>query len=441
MAINETNVSFKQKLFSGIIWRALNVVFAFVFNALLVSQLGATASGSFFYLLNNLFFIILLLGIGLESGISFYNARKEISTSFLFSISIIWSVVGTVVFLVIIHFVSFGEFNLKDNQLFLAAYVLGSMLTTFFSSIYFTNHNSKVPNVTTTVVNVILILLLPKMPWINGQINFDTYTRLYLCSACISAVIMGILLLRQKLKFSFLVLRASIIKPLLLFSFHSLVLGLLFNLLKRSDFWMVNKWCNSNDAGNYFQASKVIQLLLLLPALASFSLYPLIVQTIKRNENNEMEDIAETKVMQLVGLYFLIALVLASGIIVFGYWVFPLLYGVTFNSLYFVTLFLMPGLVFFAATYPLSTYFSGKNQNITTILFLGIAIVCLVISNFILTPKYFIYGAAVSSSIANFIYFFLLLRKFLLQNKLSFNLKKFLVPFKMSAVFNGIIKT
>lgn len=424
---------FKKQLLSGIIWRGCNVLLAFAYNVMLVTQLGAGQSGNFYYLLNNLFFIVLLLGIGLESGISFFNSRKEISTSHLFSISVVWSAMGAGIFLIFFTFFS-AQLHLGYNQFFLVAYIFGAMLTTFLSSIYFTQHNNKVPNLVACSTTVILILLLPKMPWVNGAISFNTYIAVYLSSSFFSALVLTITMLRKKILFSFSSLQPDILKPILLFSFHSFIISLLFNLLKRSDFWLVNKWCPVADAGNYFQACKVMQLLLLLPALASFSLYPLIVKTIKKNEGERGSSDTESKVLQLVGLYFFIAITLSLGILLFGYWVFPVLYGPTFNHLYQVTLYLIPGLVFFAATYPLTTYFAGKNQNMRTILYLGISIAVLFLSNVILTPRYFIYGAAISSSVSNIVYFILLVSRFFIMNKLPFNCRYFRFSLKLKAI-------
>jgi O-antigen/teichoic acid export membrane protein len=101
---------------------------------------------------------------------------------------------------------------------------------------------------------------------------------------------------------------------------------------------------------------------------------------------------------------------------------------------------LLPGMLCFSATYPLTVYFSGKNQNKTTIFFLAIAILSLAADNIILTPKYFIYGAAISSSLSNGIFLFLMARKFLAQNKLPFSLKDFWMPFNVSAIFKAIVK-
>jgi O-antigen/teichoic acid export membrane protein len=434
---NNSN-GFKEKLLSGIVWRATNVLVAFIFNALLVRQMGAAATGGFFYLLNNLFFAVLLLSIGLESGISFYNARKEISISFLFSAGIVWSIIGAFIFFGLVQLFHGQIGQSKYGYIFLTLYVFGSMLNTFLSAIYFTNHNSKAPNLLAALTNIMLILLLPNMPWINGSIGFETYVLIYLSAVLLSPVVLAFLLLQNKVVFSFAGFKTNALKPLLLFSFHSFIIGLLFSLLKRSDYWLVNKWCSISEAGNYFQASKVIQLVLLLPALASFSLYPLIVQSIKKDENNQVQTETETTILKLVGLYFFIALLLSLAIIIAGYWVFPLLYGATFNNLYMAILFLIPGLIFFAATYPLTVFFSGKNQNVTTIIFLSISIAVLVLSNVILTPAYYIYGASISNSLANFVFFFLLLRKFLVQNKLSFKINQFIYPINVKAILKGL---
>ncbi len=438
-ALDNLNTGFKQKLLSGIIWRALNVMFAFIFNALFVRQMGAASSGIFFYLLNNLFFAVLFLSGGLESGISYYNARKEQSSSYFFSLSLAWSFTATALFFIIIHVISQEVLNIKGRYQFLTMYVFGSMLNGFLSAIYFTNHDSKAPNILAAFTNTLLILLLPDMPWINRSISFELYVNIYLCAVLFSPVILSALLLIKKVQFSVSFIKTASIKPLLLFSFHSFIIGLLFNLLKSSDYWLVKKWCTISDAGNYYQASKIMQLLLLLPAMASFSLYPLIVQSIQKNEKNNEQSATIERVLKLVGLYFFIALFLSVAVIITGYWIFPFLYGISFGNMYLVTLLLIPGLLFFAASYPLTTFFSGKKQNITTIIFLCIAIVVMLFCNIILTPRFFIYGAAISSSVANVIYFGLLFRKFLVQNNLPLNIKTFRGMYKINAILKSLI--
>lgn len=438
-AFNNTSNTFKQKLLAGIVWRAINVLVAFIFNALFVRQIGAASSGTFFYLLNNLFFVILFLGVGLESGISYYNARKEQSVSYFFSISLMWSIVGAFLFFIITHSIPDKLMPIENRHLFLTLYVFGSMLNSFLSAIYFTNHNSKTPNILAALSNVMLILLLPNMPWINNSISYTVYVNIYLSLVILAPLILAALLFKSGTKFSLSYFKINTIRPLLLFSFHSFIIGLLFNLLQRSDYWIVKKWCSISDAGNYFQATKVMQLLLILPALASFSLYPLIVQSIQKNEKSNDQIGTADRVLKLVGLYFFVAFLLSLFVILAGYWVFPFLYGLSFGNMYLITLLLIPGLIFFAGTFPLTTFFSGKNENITTIIFLSFAILVMIVCNVILTPSFFIYGAAISSSVANFFYFVLLFRKFLKQNSLIFNTQLFRDTFKIKSILKSLV--
>lgn len=438
-ALDNFNTGFKQKLLSGIVWRALNVLFAFIFNALFVRQMGAASSGTFFYLLNNLFFAILFLSAGLESGISYYNARKEQSSSYFFSLSLAWTFTATVLFFFIIHVIPQEVLPIEGKYQFLTLYVFGSMLNGFLSAIYFTNHDSKTPNILAAFTNILLILLLPDMPWINRSISFELYVNIYLCAVLFSPVILSAFLLIKKVQFLVPFYKAPSLRPLFLFSFHSFIIGLLFNLLKSSDYWLVKKWCTISDAGNYYQASKIMQLLLLIPTMASFSLYPLIVQSIQKNERNNEQSATIERVLKLVGLYFFIAVFLSVAIIVAGYWIFPFLYGISFSNMYLATLLLIPGLIFFAASYPLTIFFSGKKQNITTIIFLTVAIVVMLFCNIILTPRFFIYGAAISSSVANILYFGLLFNKFLIQNNLPLNEKTLRSLYKNTAILKSLI--
>lgn len=438
-ALSNKNYSFKQKLMAGIIWRGINVLVAFIFNALFVRQIGAASSGAFFYLLNNLFFLILFLGVGLESGISYYNARKEQSVSYFFSISLIWSMVGASLFFFIIHIIPDKLMPTENRHLFLTLYVFGSMLNSFLSAIYFTNHNSKTPNILAALTSVILILLLPNMPWINKSISFVVYINIYLCLVILAPLILAALLFKSGIKFSLSYFKINTIRPLLLFSFHSFIIGLLYNLLQRSDYWIVKKLCSISDAGNYFQATKVMQLLLILPVLASFSLYPIVVQSIQKNENSNDQIETTDRILKLIGLYFFIAFLLSLAVIITGYWFFPFLYGLSFSKMYLITLLLIPGLIFFAGTFPLTTFFSGKNENITTIIFLSIAIGVMLICNVILTPRFFIYGAAISSSVANFFYFVFLFRKFLKQNILIFSTQIFWDIFKIKVILKSLV--
>jgi len=126
------------------------------------------------------------------------------------------------------------------------------------------------------------------------------------------------------------------------------------------------------------------------------------------------------------------AILFSLGIFCFGFWLFKFLYGSSFNHLYLITLFLIPGLVFFAATYPLSIYFSGKNKNNITILFLFISFLVMLISNIILTPRYVVYGAAISNSLGNIVYFTLLIKKFHSLNGFSLSLKKFIFQIQIN---------
>ncbi|WP_394767028.1 hypothetical protein, partial [Ferruginibacter sp.] len=60
-----------------IVWKMLNTLLVFFINLILVRLLGVAASGSFFYDITVLSFMILVLSWCLESGITYYASRDN----------------------------------------------------------------------------------------------------------------------------------------------------------------------------------------------------------------------------------------------------------------------------------------------------------------------------------------------------------------------------
>src|SRR6516164_11696455 len=130
---------FKPKLLSGVLWRLVNVISAFVFNTIFVAYFGAADAGWFFFLFNNLFFIQLFLGLGLESGISYYNARKEIDKRSLTRIALLWSFAATALLApVLYHPAFFSILQLHAGKVLVMVYIFGALLTTFLAAIFYT---------------------------------------------------------------------------------------------------------------------------------------------------------------------------------------------------------------------------------------------------------------------------------------------------------------
>ena len=189
----------------------------------------------------------------------------------------------------------------------------------------------------------------------------------------IIAAIAIILLWPQKLSFAMPVMKELQQKGFIKFSLQSFIVSILFTLLLRCDYWIVAWYCNSKEIGNYLQTSKFVQLVMLLPSLASFTVFPLIVQAVT-NETN-----IEIKLVRLMKIYIYISAFLCLLLSVAGSLLFPVIYGNTYNEMYKIFLLLIPGLIAFTATYPLTPYFSAKKLITKNISGMILAIIILVI--------------------------------------------------------------
>ena len=405
---------FKKTLLAGTLWKLCYVVSSFLFNAVTVNYLGAPLSGKFYYILNNLFFVNLFLGLGLESGISYFKTRNEININSLFGFSLLWSIGSTVFFAILLYTMPFLNVNIDISKNILTlVFISTGLITTFTSAFFYTSHEHKTPNLISTLINSVLIVIVLYNKFMHGVLSMQTLLKLYFLINIAGALAMLLFIKKSSILSGISYRIGPKFKELATYSFYAFMLSLAFALLRRSDYWMVEKICLPNELGNYIQSTKIIQLLLLLPSLGGFALFPLITESIQQQRE------AENKVVQLVAVYALAAIVISIPIILLGHWVFPFIYGSSFGAMYSTMILLLPGMILFAAASPLTIYFSGKNKNHINIKGLIISTGTMIALDFLLIPKFSIHGAALSNTIANSLYFIYLIISFMKFNQLT----------------------
>jgi O-antigen/teichoic acid export membrane protein len=245
----------------------------------------------------------------------------------------------------------------------------------------------------------------------NNTISNTAFFHIYLSLNLIAALLTVILLYMRGARFSALNIKNILAAGIIKFSLQSFVSALLFTLLLRCDYWLVDYYCTSADTGNYLQTSKFVQLVMLLPSLASFSLFPLIVQSIVSESGIEL------KLIRLMNVYIYISLFICIALVIAGHLLFPFIYGNTYNKMYKIFLLLIPGIISMAATYPLNSYFAAKKMITTNLLGIFISIIVLITADVLLIPHYAVYGAAIGCSLGYCCYFFFLLYHFKKQVK------------------------
>jgi O-antigen/teichoic acid export membrane protein len=388
-----------SKISQQLLWRGLYLFSLFIINLLIARILGAEVSGNLNLLINNLSFWVLILGLSLETGIVYYSASKEIARSKLFTLILGWSVLVLLATWAMSGILSW-ESSIPLQVFLIPLYSLSLVVISQVSGIYQGMHNFKVHNAGLVAVNFILIayllfLLAYKIGDEHAPVRVMTA---YLLSIVVQALVLLILATRA-VQWRHLEVPSLVeLKKIFRYSLLAWAANLIFFLVYRVDYWIIKYYRSDYELGNYIQVSKLVQVFILIPGLVAAVIFP---ETAKdrslRMRNHVMK---ASRIFAGVYFVFLILLTLV------GKALFPLLYGETFNLMYLSFVLLIPGILFLSVQNLLAAWFAGSNQTRYNLFGALIAIAVITILDFLLIPRYGIHGAALTSSVGYFVYFF-----------------------------------
>ena len=208
-----------------------------------------------------------------------------------------------------------------------------------------------------------------------------------------------------------------ILKMVIRYSLFALLANLVYFLVNRIDYWFVEYYCSKKDLGNYIQASKLAQMLVILPAILGSTLFPLFSSQEKSGSHAQLT--AVTRV--LIWLNTVICLLILSA----GWYFIPLLFGASFNLMYRLFVFLIPGILCITMNYPLGAWFSAANRigvNLRGAL-LALTVICA--GDLLVLPQAGIIAAPIISSAGYFSYYCYAVYMFRKENAVSW--KEFLL--------------
>ena len=405
----EVNNSIK----THVVWKAISLFFLFILNILFARYYAAAATGWVFYLFTVNSFIIQLFGFSLESGIAYYTARKSIRESRLINLSLVWTLVVSLITLLMYSvYSSIYPSRVEYPIMYPIAFVAGNMLIAFGNAIYYSKHNFTTPNILNLAINVALIVFL--------VLSFE-YSKVEMPIAFIpvyfySFLVHGLLLfstlfvISKEEKF-LLAISPRSVKKVFRYSGYAFVANLLFLGITRIDYFFIRYFATPQDLGNYIQVSKIAQFFFLLPAMISTVVFPFVASGTQPDLKKSIHNFSG----KLLLLYAGVCLILAAS----GNWLFPWVFGPTFNNMYVPFLLLIPGILAISGLYPYTAYFAGEDRIRVNIYGSILAFVFIVVTDYLFIPQYGINGAALISSIGYFIYYCYVLMAFKKETRIE----------------------
>ncbi len=386
-------------IYKSVFWRVLNVISLFVLNLFIARHFGADYFGDFFYVINTLSLLILCFSFCLETGLGYYLAKGEVSNNVAVLFSVFWSLIASVIILVILYIFRVSYSN-KNEQIILFSFffIVGNFLLTFFNTLFAIKQYFILPNLLSIFFNI-LLCFFPFLNLTTNSLNigvsFQNYFFLFF-------FLQGVLLV---ISYFFIFKRKQIEKPftkvlfskILKYSFQSFAGNIIFFLVYRVDYWVLNYFSvDEFDFGNYVQVSKLVQLFFIIPSIIATTIYTITAKGYESKTRKNIPQLSRIIFFSIVVICFIIAII--------GKWLFPFIFGETFIKMYLPFLFYIPGIAAIATLYPFTAFNAGANKIRTNIIGSAIALIVILVGDITLIPIAGINAAAAVSSIGYIVY-------------------------------------
>ncbi len=394
-------MNFKKELIKNILYKGLNVFLSFGITIVLVRLLGTEGNGVYSLFITNTAIITLVVSFGFNSGLVYYSAKRIfspvtlINSSFLILlIQVIVIIIAEIIFTSAFSISLFSDIHSAEMSFWGCFYLFSVLLNGYVSAIFTGNKWFDILNLLTAASNFIFLLIFGYL-LLQGHGNSMAYTifiiKIFISLTALQSVVYLIVLLK-KINFNFYadVLKFKELRLIFMYAGLAFFSNFFQFLAYRMDYWFINIYRSKDELGLYALASKLNQVLWLLPMTIAAVIIPFTVAS--------SEEIAE-KVKTILRLQFSGYVVLAVLLLVVSPFFIPFIFGIDFIDAVYPFIILLPGVIIFTLTTILAAYFAGINRQDINLKISFFCFFTIFIGDLILVPKYGMEGAAVASCI------------------------------------------
>ncbi len=177
------------------------------------------------------------------------------------------------------------------------------------------------------------------------------------------------------------------------FSGFAFFANVLYFLFQRSDYWLIGYYYSVDSTlGNYIQAGRLAQLFLIFPGILAAFIFP--VATSKKEQMHNI-------LLPMIRILFSVTMILIGILLLTGVYLFPFIFGESFDKMYNLFLLLTPGILAASILALLSAYFASVNQVKINALTALVAFVVMLFGDLLFLPVYGVNAAAISNSVGS----------------------------------------
>jgi O-antigen/teichoic acid export membrane protein len=347
-------------LYKSFYWKILQFVTSFIVNIIFVRIFRSSISAEFYSLVYTFSLAIAFFSFGMDIGLNFYLSKRQISLVTANRIIILALILALSVSLPLIRLFirpsGYPSLTMGYLMLFAGLYIAGGLLTALSGAIFTAHNQNHIPSQTGFVFNALMIVLALAT---NSLFARHSVIPILFIIYFIASFAQGFFLFL----YSWWIYTRVYIKPLqvaipfqqiLKFSFSAFVINFIFYAGSRLSLYLIPYEMLPADRGNYIQAYKLVEYVGLS---AAFVYYPFM--NLAAGEDKKKIDAIVQFLVRLSN-----SLVLAFGIFAAacGWWLFPFIFGRSFDRVYPIFLWFLPGLFAVCSSTFFTAYFFGRGR-------------------------------------------------------------------------------
>jgi O-antigen/teichoic acid export membrane protein len=397
--VNFDLMNFKKELIKNILYKGLNVFLSFGITIVMVRLLGTEGNGVYSLFITNAAIITLVVSFSFNSGLVYYSAKKNFAPATLINSSFLILLIQTVIIIIAeIIFNSafkislFSDIHSAEISFWGCFYLFSVLLNGYVSAIFTGNKWFDILNLLTAASNFIFLLIFGYL-LLQNHGNSMAYTifviKIFISLTALQSVVYLIVLLK-KINFTFYadILKFQELRLIFMYAGVAFFSNLFQFLAYRMDYWFVNIYRSKSELGLYALASKLNQVLWLLPMTIAAVIIPFTVAS--------SEEIGE-KVKTILRLQFSGYILMTVLLCILAPFFIPFIFGTGFSDAVYPFIILLPGVIIFTLTTILAAYFAGINRQDINLKISFFCFFTIFIGDWILVPTYGMEGAAAAS--------------------------------------------
>lgn len=400
-------MSENKKIYLTAIFSKISLILISVITSALINrQLGVALKGEYAYITNLVSMIVVILSFGLGQTYSTY--RRKYGTDMLkyfVSLTLVQSVIA---------FIIAGIFLIAKNTTYAIVFALSSSGLLKSNFLYYAAIEDIRKRDINNVIYKIVYLVIITASYFLFAGSLKTLLLLIFLDDLFVVICTAI---AYKFKLSFKGIKKIGIPEIYKLGFLCMVMHSLMTLNYNLDIIFLKKMSTSTMVGLYSVGVNLGSMLWLIPDA---------FKDILVNKTSRKDEIEEIVKVTKYSLYF--SLIIIIGFVIFGKIFIKIMYGNEFLESYNCTVILFAGclsMIIYKLIHPI---YIAKGKQWVVVKILAVSVLTNVILNYMLIPKFNIYGASIASvfsySVCSIIFLIIFCKEYNIQYKEFFVFKK-----------------